>query len=471
MEEQRVFNENDEIENFIYTNRGTGFFINSFGYFITAKHVLEDSRDIGNYKVLYKGEYYSIFKIESIFYKNNPTDITMFKVSVSEDNINFIHIQKINENRVKGNVSISGYSNDEQKIKLEKFYIHSTHNSIFKIKNEQDLAIRKGCSGSPIFKEIDDYTTQLVGVMSSTYKGDKVINYISSINLVKKINYDIENFKIKQIKFLPKCKETSFITKVRLLFCKKDGKPKLFRTLHREVEHTFIGLEYDLKKNYETFSLEQKRAKIRQILVRFKRVFDIVAGDVSIHIKLIERYDPKQRKAFSQTISRVSSTREEDYDIPRQSKEEFVISNEIDIKELERKQKFYNARNETLDTSSNKKPQKVNSAYNQVIYGTSKYWLCNDLDFATKQNKYFSSSSNYQKYYNSLVIFVIADKDMENNPIPIDKIKGLLIVDSKDKGSFNKDYIKEIGGYLTHKLNRLLSPEYFENFFGTCKSN
>jgi V8-like Glu-specific endopeptidase len=462
LETQELINNEQEVDSITYTSRGTGFFINKLGYFITAKHVIYDSRDIESYKIQYNGKKYSISKVEGISYSDNQTDIVIFKVNIQDD-FNYIKIQNIDEKKITGDITVSGYSNNSEEIRLEHFFIQSFTNGIFKIKNGEKLSIKKGCSGSPVFKEIDDFTTQLIGIVSSTHKEDEVINFISSINLVKKINHNINDNLKEKIGFGANCLKTSLITKSRLLLsCMKSGKPKLFYQLHRAVEHKLIKLEYDLEKNYQRYSKQEKRIRVQELLVNFKKVFDIVAGDVAIHIKQIEKVENNQ--AYCKAISRVPSIREKDFDVKRGSDiEEFVISKKFKNSDLKREQDYFDSKNNTTE-----KKLKVNSAYNHVLHVRSNYWICNDLETATKQNKYYSSSQNYTSYYKSLAIFVIADKDIEDNLIPLNNIKGLLIIDSLDKGAFDKPFIKEVGGYLTHKLNRFLSLEYFEDFFVTC---
>lgn len=441
-------------------NIGTGFFINEKGYFLTAKHLIWDVRNINIYKVIYQNTLYSFQKIDGLDYSNNEVDIIIFKININ-NNFKHISLQKIDESKLHGNVTIMGYPNQENEIKSESLYVRAFNNGIFELKNQKNLSILKGCSGSPILKKIDNSKMQVIGVMSSTSKKDKVSNFIFSINLIEKINYIIKKQAGGEIYFGSNCLKTSLITKVRLLLpCIEKGRPKLIYKLHREVEHKLIELEYDLKKNYLTLSKQDKRLRIKQILLKFKKVFDVIAGDVSIHIKLVHKVDDD--KAYCKAISRVSSNRETDFDRQRKSTEEFIISNEENIDNLQSK---YNLDN------NDRQSKKINSAYNQVIYGESKYWICNDLISASKENKYYSTSNNYGHYYNSLAIFVITDKDIENNISQLGNIKGLLIIDSIETGCFHKSSMKELGGYLTHKLNRFLSNIYFEDFFINCNLN
>ncbi|MEF2230446.1 MAG: hypothetical protein V3571_05920 [Pseudodesulfovibrio sp.] len=94
---------------------------------------------------------------------------------------------------------------------------------------------------------------------------------------------------------------------------------------------------------------------------------------------------------------------------------------------------------------------KVNSGYNYA-FTREHYWVGNNLRKQSKKGTYYSTSENWELFYNSLAVFLIsapidAGKDVGECPF------GLFIVDSHETGRFDKKRLKYVGGYLAHRLH------------------
>lgn len=459
---------------------GSGFFINKNGYFITARHCI-NTKDIDKYRVKYNNSEYKFQRVNKIEYSKN-IDILIYKITPLIDEIDYyINIEYIDIEQLDGDIKIFGIPNkegSENSIKMKKLDLKGISNDRIELVNNN---IEKGCSGGPAFLTKENKEQVLIGIVTHTLKD---IHYIIPINSIMKIfdgdinellgynfkNQSSNNIVNKRSGISKECKTMSNETKKRLLNQKNIY--FIFDKLHNKVEHNLIKIEQELYRQYELYNnkhIKQDvyerylRTSIKGLLENFKEVFDVICGDISIHLKLIEEKTDDNKKIYFQTIVRQASIREEKTDYIRTIRGElFEVSNKFDFNELEKVQKKLNNIKDNIT--------RVNYAYNQVVFGYSKYWVCNNLRASVKNKEYFSGSKDYPSYYNSLAIFVVCEKeddeyniDIENNSIS--NIKGLLIIDSIDSGCFEKKLIKEVGGYIAHKLDRFLSRKYFNILF------
>lgn len=104
---------------------------------------------------------------------------------------------------------------------------------------------------------------------------------------------------------------------------------------------------------------------------------------------------------------------------------------------------------------------KINSAYNYVLGNDKSYFISNNLDKDTKEGIYYSSSSDYLKFYNSLAIVRIGpyfNKRIPNDPL--NTTNGLLIIDSLETGIFDYAFTRQLLGYYAHRLHPVV--EYYK---------
>ena len=108
------------------------------------------------------------------------------------------------------------------------------------------------------------------------------------------------------------------------------------------------------------------------------------------------------------------------------------------------------------DCAKSNKKYSYNLAYNYVFFNKAqRYWICNNLAKAVNKKEFFSSSKDYNKYYNSLALFLLSSKQINENVN--DNVIGLFIIDSIKKQVFEKIIIGRVGGYLAHRLFEFIS--------------
>ena len=206
----------------------------------------------------------------------------------------------------------------------------------------------------------------------------------------------------------------------------------IIESLHKNVEHNIIKLEFELNRNNPENLIDMYITQaIKEILFEIKEIYSYISGDVSVHIKLKETINDK---SFLRTLYREPSNRDQG------TGEFFEIFNHSNIPIL---------RNTKLKhTVINNTQVRVNSAYNEVLNNPTTSWLCNDLIKAKEENLYYSTSFDWEAHYSSLAIFPIANKfayiDEKKN------MKGLLIIDSKNTECFRPETTNQIGGLLAH---------------------
>jgi len=455
-----IDNNTQKIESILLNPICSGFLINDRGYFITTRHSIFPNSDdnistIGDYKVFYEGHYYSFKAIDEVIYSRKDIDILIFEMNIKTQT-NFIPLSKVDVLSLSNQVIISGFPLVEQELHHKECSVLTTSNDLITLESLGE--IRKGCSGSPAYEMINN-NIRIIGLMSYTDNNKhniliiNLLQELSSITLNELLGYRFikQERKYISIPMLPDCKKINTLVKYRKLFLFKPD--KILKILHRDIEHTYIDIEQELERNIDSYSDVDKKAKLKNLLKKYKKLFDILSGDVSVHIKLAE--DIGNNHTLLASISRVQSTKEKNNGWKRLSNESFILSQEFDIDKLKLK--------------ANDLEYRVNSAYNHSLINPAKYWICNNLPKAVKMNRYYSTSKKYTKYYKSLAVFPIFDKNTDDTNTDVQNFKGLLIVDSPDTGAFDKEHVKIIGGYLAHRLNRLLSSVYFESFFSkTC---
>lgn len=234
------------------------------------------------------------------------------------------------------------------------------------------------------------------------------------------------------------CKKLNIFRLIKIFNITKSF--KLVKLLH-ELEHIFIEHEKIYKIN-NCYNSNLETNSLKEILDKYKEIFDLFSHDVSINIKIF--FEKDKLKTFIRVPSEYEIKKQDLHELQERNRtEEFKIENITIVKQIEKieiSQKY----------NQNRK-YSINSAYNNVVFeqNNERYWICNNLKKATKNKLFISSSKNYSNYYNSLAVFLISDKV---DKIETGHMKGLLIIDSYSKGNFENSYIKQLGGYLAHKL-------------------
>ncbi|MGJ0373055.1 hypothetical protein NG764_08865 [Aliarcobacter cryaerophilus] len=269
------------------------------------------------------------------------------------------------------------------------------------------------------------------------------------------------------IYFLRKVKilSTNSCKRIGLIILFKSFNPinsfKLILELHK-LEHLLLEKKKILKANglfqdeNEVFFDENKnfhlRDEVKDILEKFQTIFNIFSRDVSVNFKRLKREDLLETyKRIPSKLEKIKENDKEFYSfIPRTYNEIFKVSNNCVIQQMEK-----------LSKEEENKDYSFNSAYDYVLSpNKDKYWICNNLKKSLAKKTFFSSSKDYEKYYNSLAIFNVSEKyDQSDEKIKDNsRTMGLLIFDGRTK-AFNPKIAKELGGYLAHRLHSFLFEE------------
>lgn len=222
---------------------------------------------------------------------------------------------------------------------------------------------------------------------------------------------------------------------------KQEEFKELYNDLIVEVEKLKLEKIQIFEESHNDTILEM----IKDILLLYKTIVNLIAPDVSINIK---RFD-KSNNNNLETYIRIPSKYE-------------ILRTEDDMNYARKNQETFKIKHESLENLKNYSDFSVNTAYNYVcnFQQNERFWICNNLKKAEEEKIYYSSSKNYSKYYDSLAIFLISDKiNNEHSSTLKDSAIGLLIFDSKITHAFHHKYIKELGGYLTHKLYTFLDNQ------------
>ncbi|GEM_PF-5105737 len=216
----------------------------------------------------------------------------------------------------------------------------------------------------------------------------------------------------------------------------------------------------ELKNTKDEYLInKKKRSTIALLLLKFKNIIDIITGsDVSVHIKLFEKISKEQLdesttkaidKLHLRTFERIPSKQE------KKSRENSILecrSNNKLFVTYKWSDDFitkYSTKEEK--EKLNKEDLYINSAYSQVLGKNSHTWISNNLKKDKERGKYFSNNPDETKYYNSLGVFLIGPviRDGEECTKPA---AGLLIFDSQKKNIFDIPFIRQVVGYISHRI-------------------
>lgn len=100
-----------------------------------------------------------------------------------------------------------------------------------------------------------------------------------------------------------------------------------------------------------------------------------------------------------------------------------------------------------------------NYAYDFVLGPSKHYWLSNNLKKDDKRKCFFSSSKNYDQFYNSLAVFLISPPLDHSLKPSKEETFGLLIFDTIHSNVFDKELSRQLLGYFAHRFY-----EYFSYF-------
>ncbi len=426
---------------------GTGFIINENGYLVTARHVIPNIKELNDIYAQLNQQEYKVKKIESndIVYNREDVDILLLQLVSTQKFRSYLNINHLGNSREYGQAIIIGFPNSSKTIKTEILTLYGANNNQkIELSAPNEVKIQTGCSGSPVFLLKNNKPTHILGVFSHTDNSSKNINNIFSINQLEDIGYKL---KVNSQLIKEQCESISKATQKR-------GKDKhalsvILAGLHYDFEHKLIEIEDDLRSHYRnrTITFERLRSKFNILLFELQQVFKILCGDISVHIKLVQETIENGKKIkLLQTFTRVRSEREARSNLTRSKDEKFLITTDVDINLLK---------------SSDYDGKKINSAYNEIYNGMIKSFVCNDLEYAVNNMYYYSTSDKYDDYYNSLAVFPINNK-LDSN---LDDLKALLIIDSYEKGAFDKQLTNSLGGYFAHRINRAMSSQYCEILF------
>lgn len=256
------------------------------------------------------------------------------------------------------------------------------------------------------------------------------------------------------------------LVRKHLLLKGVEGEPYKFRLLvkrlnpflsshlvleYHELYHLINCKKEDICKRTDPFS-KDGRDCTAVILQRFNHILKIITSvDFSINIKLFERED-LLNGGFTSFDNAVLKT----YERFQSGSEKAQIQNGLQVRrnvenyivqhwEAEDKENLYHS------IRAYRGSFKRNIAYDYSLGPTEHYWLSNNLQNDETKGRFHSTSTNYEKYYSSLGVFLIAPpleagKHIEDK----DKVLGIIIFDSKESNVFHKIFTRHIMGYFAH---------------------
>jgi len=323
----------------------------------------------------------------------------------------------------------------------------------------------------------------LIGYMST----DKIVQYIVvalSIIIVLFIFYIlfINNIECKTVslgyKLLTKFYSRKRILRIITLFNKFKEESKVAAIELDKINNEKGILE---KSNYSEVEYEKfQKILDRKMQVEVGKVLDLAqsimceackTSDISASIRIVENSTGVAHiiKTFVRVMSvkervRASRTRSNDekfFVFPSKNMNELVnndtISEYFSKYFPEEKQGDYKLR--------------INTVYNRLMYTSDKRFVCNYLDKATKDKKFYTNSDDRELYYHSVLGRRIEawGWQMQGN-CPIDnELFGLLIFDSFKEGIFHTKITDDIGDLLISELAILMKKvhKYGQNKYLT----
>lgn len=272
-----------------------------------------------------------------------------------------------------------------------------------------------------------------------------------------------------------------FILMLVILYCTYRNKVVVFIKSKLFFPVYVISEIHDFQHLYEKFKEEIKTKKkadekiklddyfcrnnIANLLTSIRNTLS-VAGlrDTSINIKIpISKEDGSAyadiNNIFLKTYERTPSEKEDKKSTKK------TEENQSDFIRRSNREVFIIADLDDIDCSVSwmkdnagkckKTRSRCNSAYIYVLGSGSHSWISNNLKEAEKKEIFYSTSKNWNAYYNSLAVVAIAPHQDRTNGI-IDSPFGVLIADSPGKDAFNKVLVRKLLGYFAHRLYSLL---------------
>lgn len=193
-----------------------------------------------------------------------------------------------------------------------------------------------------------------------------------------------------------------------------------------------------------------------KLLRKCQDILRIITGvDFSLNIKLFQRtdynadgyvnYNNLTLSTYLRVISKKELIRIENNTIHnRESKELFFVE---DWKKNQGDNLFVN-----LSTYKSPEGYKRNLAYDYVLGPTTHYWLSNNLERDLKNKCFYSTSANWDQYYNSLAVFLISPPFDPGEYIEKKQALGIIIADSLEKNVFERRFFKFLMGYFAHQF-------------------
>jgi len=234
---------------------------------------------------------------------------------------------------------------------------------------------------------------------------------------------------------------------------------KIILEIH-ECQHILETSRSEIKESNDQqnkhFIEKNKRRTIALILSKFRDIVNLITGsDVSIHIKLFEsngithQSTDKREGFYLKAFERIPSKKElklrENNELEcRTNKKTFITYKWEDdfIKKYSVK---------TNENSLAKSNLYINSAYSFVLGKNAHYWVSNNLNKDNEKGLYYSNNPDEKKYYNSLGVFLIGPH-IRDGEVSERSAAGLLIIDSYHTNIFDLPFLRQVVGYITHRL-------------------
>lgn len=237
-------------------------------------------------------------------------------------------------------------------------------------------------------------------------------------------------------------------------------KTHVIKVMHR-FQHVKDRFTVMMESSGEKISVKSDtfREGMEQLLGQAQLAFNwLLVDDVSVHVKLFQwKKENKGKIAMGRVPVKAFARRYDWKKMVRLNEEKFWVkcATQKDwygyVNDLIKKEPDYKS-----ITSENKNRKRSNSAYDFVCQPSEpqeRFYVCNNLRRAQTKKSYFSNSAGWENHYNSIAVFLIYPhsnvtdlNDATNTP------SGLLIIDSRSTGMFDKRAMRDVGGYLAHKF-------------------
>lgn len=219
----------------------------------------------------------------------------------------------------------------------------------------------------------------------------------------------------------------------------------ILRILHRDLYHKV----YFEKRKIEELKIkdfDDARPRIMSVVQQFHdSLYQIFKLDLSISIKTITKQD--SQTCLKQYLH-FRSSQESKIDGKRYLNNVYLLTeNESDDLSV------YASLAKTHVQRHGNQKYKKNSIYDYILATNHNSWMSNDLGIDTKNGIFYSSSSNYKTYYNSLAVFAIIPPECETDRGNL--IKGILIFDSIKTSLFSEKECNWLMGYMAHLIYEL----------------